>query len=239
MSMRKCDMGTSAREPSMIGSTSLNITPDQDKQLLIKVGSISKVTQTLVEYFCSEQSPSAKDSYYAVSYQEFGSGTPEKDLDFQKSRMIGTQADCEVMGVTDKTECIAYQILSKTAGLTLDQLPAYNFYITIPAWQASFVNIKIKFKGFSVSFDQWHRSFSLDYSFTYVEKEQNKNSTTVQETKATTVTSPKYEDLLFNQDDNQTKLENESHDAERKIQEQQETENQKELQNTGIPNDLT
>ena len=54
MSMRKCDMGTSAREPSMIGSTSLNITPDQDKQLLIKVGSISKVTQTLVEYFCSE-----------------------------------------------------------------------------------------------------------------------------------------------------------------------------------------
>ena len=133
-------MGQMLTEPNMVSSSTLVVSHGQSQQL-IKTGHISSVQQSLDDFLCTDKYPSADDSYYLVSYSGGASKAAATALDFQKSRLIATDTDCKVFGITDQTECTAYQILSKTKIVNFDSSPVYNFYVTIPAWQSSYADI--------------------------------------------------------------------------------------------------
>ena len=95
------------------------------------------------------------DSGYEVYYEGGASNAPETLLNYKMTRYLKTEADCAVASITDKTECAATVILSTMVRVNWPDLPIYNFYFDIPAWQTSYENIKFKFKRVAWKFERW------------------------------------------------------------------------------------
>ena len=48
-------------------------------------------------------------------------------------------------------------------------LPDYNFYLSVPAWNADYAKIKLKFTKVAWVFEQWSKTKDMDYTVYYEE----------------------------------------------------------------------
>ena len=104
-------------------------------------------------------------------YEGGASNAPETLLNYKMTRYLKTEADCAVASISDKTECAATVILSTMVRVNWPDLPIYNFYFDIPAWQTSYKNINFKFKRVAWKFEQWQKEERMDFTLMFVDFE--------------------------------------------------------------------
>ena len=157
-----CDgSGLRLEAPVTIG-TVLSVKPGDLAQKIL-VGSMGLNKQTLPDYACRDQMPSAKDSSYTVSFEGGPLNAKETQLDFKETRYIANKEDCAIRGIEDATTCTAYMILSSMTKFTWPDLPLYNFYLFVPAHDVSYEKIKLRFSKVTWIWDQGIGSMEMNY----------------------------------------------------------------------------